>query len=153
VFKEQNPELLEDISDLSYEILTLRRTLKQLRDTYKLLMSYSVKFSNPENIHYFRDLLDEISILYDRAETLHEFIQNVLNVFSSLVNFKLNDIMKTLTIFVAVLEPLMFITSFYGMNVENLPLANWRFGIETISLFMAILSIGLIYYFKRRGWF
>jgi len=153
VFKEQNPELLEDISDLSYEILTLRRTLKQLRDTYKLLMSYSVKFSNPENIHYFRDLLDEISILYDRAETLHEFIQNVLNVFSSLVHFKLNDIMKTLTIFVAVLEPLMFITSFYGMNVENLPLANWRFGIEAISLFMAILSIGLIYYFKRRGWF
>ncbi|ADU97339.1 magnesium transporter CorA family protein [Thermovibrio ammonificans] len=152
VFKEQNPELLEDISDLSYEILTLRRTLKQIRDTYKHLLSYAPKLIHTENIHYFRDLLDEISILYDRAETLHEFIQNVLDVFSSLVSFKLNEIMKTLTIFVAVLEPLMFISSFYGMNVEDLPFAQWRFGIVLISLFMAIISIGLIYYFKRKRW-
>ena len=152
VFKEQNPELLEDISDLSYEILTLRRALKQLRDSFKLGMSYCGRFSSPENVHYFRDLLDEISILYDRAETLHEFIQNVLNVFSSLVSFKLNEIMKTLTIFVAVLEPLMFISSFYGMNVENLPFAQKAYGIVLISLFMLLISLGLIYYFKRKRW-
>jgi magnesium transporter len=152
VFKEQNPELLEDISDLSYEILTLRRALKQLRDSFKLGMSYCPKFTSPENIHYFRDLLDEISILYDRAETLHEFIQNVLNVFSSLVSFKLNEVMKTLTIFVAVLEPLMFISSFYGMNVENLPLASRPYGIAVISIFMLAVSFSLIYYFKKKRW-
>jgi len=152
VFKEQNPELLEDISDLSYEILTLRRALKQLRDSFKIGMSYSAKFTSPENIHYFRDLLDEISILYDRAETLHEFIQNVLNVFSSLVSFKLNEVMKTLTIFVAVLEPLMFISSFYGMNVEDLPFAEKPYGIILIFLFMVGISLGLIYYFKKKRW-
>ncbi len=152
VFKEQNPELLEDISDLSYEILTLRRALKQLRDSFKLGMSYCSRFSSPENVHYFRDLLDEISILYDRAETLHEFIQNVLNVFSSLVSFKLNEVMKTLTIFVAVLEPLMFISSFYGMNVENLPFAQKPYGIILVSAFMFLVSAGLIYYFKKKKW-
>ncbi len=152
VFKEQNPELLEDISDLSFEILTLRRTLKQLRDTYKTLMSTSPRFISPDNIHYFRDLLDEISILYDRAETLHEFIQNVLNVFSSLVSFKLNDIMKTLTIFVAVLEPLMLISSFYGMNVENLPFAAQPYGIVLISVFMMGITLFLLFYFHRKGW-
>ena len=152
VFKEQNPELLEDISDLSYEILTLRRTLKQLRDTYKSLMSFSPKFINPENIHYFRDLLDEISILYDRAETLHEFIQNVLNVFSSLVSFRLNDIMKTLTIFVTVLEPLMFISSYYGMNVANLPFAGTPYGVILISLFMMAVTLSLLFFFRKKGW-
>jgi magnesium transporter len=152
VFKEQNPELLEDISDLSYEILTLRKTLKQLRDTYKAVMSFSPKFINPENIHYFRDLLDEITILYDRAETLHEFIQNVLNVFSSLVSFRLNDIMKTLTIFVAVLEPLMFISSYYGMNVANLPFAGTPYGVFLISLFMVVVTLSLLFFFKRKGW-
>jgi len=152
VFKEQNPELLEDISDLSYEILTLRRALKQLRDTYRSLISYAPGFMKGENVHYFRDLLDEVSILYDRAETLHEFIQNVLNVFSSLVSFKLNDIMKTLTIFVTVLEPLMFISSFYGMNVENLPFAAKTYGIWVISIFMLGLTLFLLYYFRRKGW-
>ncbi|RUM41384.1 MAG: magnesium transporter CorA [Desulfurobacterium sp.] len=152
VFKEQNPELLEDISDLSFEILTLRRTLKQLRDTYKSLISSAPRFINPENIHYFRDLLDEISILYDRAETLHEFIQNVLNVFSSLVSFKLNDIMKTLTILITILEPLMLISSFYGMNVEELPLAHSPYGIFFISFIMLCVSLILLYYFRKRGW-
>lgn len=152
VFKEQSPELLEDISDLSYEILALRRTLKQIRETYRFAMSFSGKFANPENVHYFRDLLDEISILYDRAETLHEFIQNVLNVFSSLVNFKLNDIMKTLTIFVAVLEPIMFVTSYYGMNVQNLPLASNPYGVVIISFFMLLISLSLLYYFRRKNW-
>ena len=152
VFKEQNPELLEDLSDLSYEILTLRRTLKQLRDTYKAVISLSPKFINPENIHYLRDLLDEITILYDRAETLHEFIQNVLNVFSSLVSFRLNDVMKTLTIFVAVLEPLMFISSYYGMNVANLPFAGTPYGVFLISFFMVAVTISLLFFFKKKGW-
>jgi magnesium transporter len=152
VFKEQNPELLEDLSDLSYEILTLRKTLKQLGDTYKTVMSFSPKFINPENIHYFRDLLDEITILYDRAETLHEFIQNVLNVFSSLVSFRLNDVMKTLTIFVAVLEPLMFISSYYGMNVANLPFAGTPYGVALISFFMIAVTLSLLFFFKRKGW-
>ncbi len=152
VFKEQNPELLEDISDLSYEILTLRRALKQLRDTYRSLISYASGFLKGEDVHYFRDLLDEVSILYDRAETLHEFIQNVLNVFSSLVSFRLNEVMKTLTIFVTVLEPLMVITSFYGMNVENLPLAAKPYGIWVISVFMLGITLLLLYYFRKRMW-
>jgi magnesium transporter len=152
VFKEQNPELLEDISDLSYEILTLRRSLKQLRDSYRSLMTLSPGFITPENIHYMRDLLDEISILYDRAETLHEFIQNVLSVFSSLVSFRLNDIMKTLTIFVTVLEPLMFVSSYYGMNIANLPLAGTPYGVVFVSLFMAMITMSLLLFFRRKGW-
>ena len=152
MFKEQNPELLEGISDLSFEILTLRRTLKQLRDAYKNLLALSSRFVSAESVHYFRDLLDEISILYDRAETLHVFIQNVLSVFSSLVSFKLNDVMKTLTIFVAVLEPLMLVSSFYGMNVENLPFASQPYGILLISAFMLGVTAFLLYYFHKKGW-
>jgi len=152
VFKEQNPELLEDISDLSYEILTLRRALKQLRESFRLGMSYSARFTSADKIHYFRDLLDEITILCDRAETLHEFIQNVLSVFSSLVSFKLNEVMKTLTIFVAVLEPLMFISSFYGMNVEELPFAHRSYGLLLIALLMFAVTLSLIFFFRKKKW-
>ena len=152
VFKEQNPELLEDISDLSFEILTLRRTLKQLRDTYKSLLSFSLRFINHDNVHYFRDPLDEISILYDRAETLHEFIQNVLSVFSSLISFKLNDIMKTLTILITILEPLMLISSFYGMNVDDLPLAHSPYGVLFILSTMLLASLTFLLFFRKKGW-
>ena len=148
VFKEQNPELLEDISDLSFEIFLLRRSLKQLRETFSSLL----KSGEIKNVHYFRDLYDEVSILFDRSETLHEFIQNVLSVFSSLVSFKLNDIMKTLTIFLAILEPLMFISSFYGMNVVGLPLASVSYGIFVISLLMIGTTLFLLYYFRKKGW-
>ncbi len=152
VFKEQNPQLLEDISDLSFEILTLRRTVKQVSEAYRSFLSLSSKFVSAENVHYFRDLLDEITMLQDRAEALHEFIQNVLSVFSSLVSFKLNDIMKTLTIIMTILAPLTLITGFYGMNVVGLPLSNSGWGLVFISSVMLLISFGFLVYFRRKRW-
>ncbi len=152
VFKEQNPQLLEDISDLSFEILTLRRTVKQVHDVYRGLLSIPSGFVRPENVHYFRDLFDEITMLHDRAEALHEFIQNVLSVFSSLISFKLNDIMKTLTIIMTILAPLTLITGFYGMNVVGLPLARSGSGLLVISAFMLLISFAFLLFFKRKRW-
>jgi magnesium transporter len=152
VFKEQSPQLLEDISDLSFEILTLRRTVKQVNEVYRSFLSLSSKFVSAENVHYFRDLLDEITMLQDRAEALHEFIQNVLSVFSSLVSFRLNDIMKTLTIIMTILAPLTLITGFYGMNVVGLPLASSGWGIVIISVVMLLISFGFLFYFRRKKW-
>jgi len=60
--------------------------------------------------------------------------------------------MKTLTILITILEPLMLISSFYGMNVEELPLAHSSYGIFVISFIMLGVSLTLLYYFRRRGW-
>ncbi|WP_457567469.1 magnesium transporter CorA family protein [Desulfurobacterium sp.] len=152
VFREQNPELLEDISDLSFEIISLRRTVKQLRDVYRSFISSLPGTGLTGQIHYLRDLADELVMLYDHIDTLHEMLQNIFSVFSSLVEFKLNDIMKTLTIIMTVFAPITMISGYYGMNIVDLPFADSHAGILIVTGMMAIMSLGFMLYFKKKQW-
>ncbi|OMH40764.1 magnesium transporter CorA family protein [Desulfurobacterium indicum] len=152
VFREQNPELLEDISDLSFEIISLRRTVKQLRDVYRSFLSSLAAFGFSKSIHYLRDLVDELVILYDHIDTLHEMLQNIFSVFSSLVEFKLNDIMKTLTIIMTVFAPITMISGYYGMNIVDLPFADSHAGLLIVTGMMILMSIGFMLYFKKKQW-
>jgi len=152
VFREQNPELLEDISDLSFEIISLRRTVKQLRDVFRSFLSSLPRFGKAQSIHFLRDIADELVMLYDHIDTLHEMLQNIFSVFSSLVEFKLNDIMKTLTIIMTVFAPITMISGYYGMNIIDLPFADSHFGLLIVTGMMALMSFGFLAYFKKKQW-
>ncbi|SNR86170.1 magnesium transporter CorA family protein [Desulfurobacterium atlanticum] len=152
VFREQNPELLEDISDLSFEIISLRRTVKQLRDVFRSFLSSLPRFGKTQSIHFLRDVADELVMLYDHIDTLHEMLQNIFSVFSSLVEFKLNDIMKTLTIIMTVFAPITMISGYYGMNIVDLPFADSHLGLLIVTGMMALMSFGFLAYFRKKQW-
>jgi magnesium transporter len=61
--------------------------------------------------------------------------------------------MKTLTIVSAIFIPLTFIVGVYGMNFDNMPELRFENGYYTVVGFMALIVLGMIYYFKRRRWF
>jgi magnesium transporter len=64
----------------------------------------------------------------------------------------MNSVMKTLTIYSAVFMPLTFIVGIYGMNFDNMPeLRNPNGYFYTIGGMVA-LAVGLLIYFRRRGW-
>jgi magnesium transporter len=67
-------------------------------------------------------------------------------------NQRLNEVMKVLTVIATLFIPLTFIASIYGMNFEHMPELKWRFGYPAALGLMASVAAGLIYFFKRRGW-
>jgi hypothetical protein len=65
----------------------------------------------------------------------------------------MSDTMKTLTIFSAILLPLTFISSIYGMNGLDLQnMFTLSPGFVTILAVMAAITIGLFIYFKKKQW-
>ena len=64
---------------------------------------------------------------------------------------KTNEIMKILTLISSIILPLTFITSLYGMNVF-LPLADSKTSFWILLIGMVLLSVGMIFYFKKRRW-
>ena len=48
--------------------------------------------------------------------------------------------------------PLTLIASIYGMNFEHIPELHWRWGYEYGLGLMAITAIGMLLYFRRKGW-
>ena len=75
-----------------------------------------------------------------------------MDAFASIISNNLNVVMKTLSIITIVLSIPTIIASFYGMNVDKLPLADVPYSfwiIVGISL-VAVIVAGLLFFFYGR---
>ena len=63
-----------------------------------------------------------------------------------------NEIMRVLTVFSAILLPLTLIAGIYGMNFDHMPELHWLHGYAFALSLMAITALGLLIWFRRRGW-
>ncbi|HPM91504.1 MAG TPA: magnesium transporter CorA family protein [Bacteroidales bacterium] len=100
---------------------------------------------------YWGNILDYNQKMWDMAEDYQELIEGLSKTFDSLQTNRINDIMKTLTFFSAILLPLTFITGLYGMNI-GLPLQNDSRSFLIIIGLMMMVVITMLVYFKRRKW-
>ena len=85
-------------------------------------------------------------------ETDRETASSVMEIYLATQNQRLNEVMKVLTVIATLFIPLTFIASIYGMNFEHMPELKWRFGYPAALSLMAAVAAGLLYFFKRRGW-
>ena len=70
----------------------------------------------------------------------------------SVVSNRLNEIMKVLTIFSAIMLPLTFIAGVYGMNFDHMPELHSRYGYYAVWVIMLVVAVAMLLFFKRRGW-
>lgn len=98
---------------------------------------------------YWGDIGDYVVKLLDMAEDYQELIEGLYSSIDTLLTFRTNNIMKTLTIFNVIMLPLTFITSFYGMNIR-LPFMDWPFASLVIGGVMFLITGAMILYFRMR---
>jgi len=55
-------------------------------------------------------------------------------------------------VFSTILLPLTLIAGIYGMNFEVLPELKWRWGYPFALGLMAATTLGLLAFFRHRGW-
>ena len=102
---------------------------------------------------HYDSLIEHTKDIWGLMEGHKEMIEALENTNSALVSFKLNDIMKILTIFSVVVIPLTLIASIFGMNVEiSMPLVNNPFGFWFILSLMLISILAMLVVFKRKKW-
>jgi magnesium transporter len=64
-----------------------------------------------------------------------------------------NKKLTTLTVVQAIFVPLTFIAGIYGMNFKNMQELQWSYGYSAVLIFMGLLTLFEIWWFKRNGWF
>jgi magnesium transporter len=68
------------------------------------------------------------------------------------VSNKLNAIMKVLTMIATIFIPLTFVVGLYGMNFRYMPELNWRWGYYAVWIVMIVISVLMLWYFRRKKW-
>ena len=89
----------------------------------------------------------------DTVETYRDLLTSLLEVYLSSVSNRMNEVMKVLTIIATIFIPLTFIVGVYGMNFAYMPELRWRWGYATVWGVIILVTVGLIAYFRRKGWF
>ena len=96
-----------------------------------------------------KDLHVKLITIYDQ---IHDDVTNLLNIYLSLSAQKTNDVMKVLTIFSVFFMPLTFIVGIYGMNFDFMPELRVKWAYPAVLISMAIISLLIFWWFKRKKW-
>jgi magnesium transporter len=145
-------KMLPEIYNLKRRVLVLRRAIWPMREVVSGLgREESEKFCPSIKI-YLRDVYDHVVEIIDIIEVLRETSSNMLELYISAVNHRVNEVSKLLTMIATVFLPLTFITGIYGMNFEFMPELKSPYGYPTVLIVCLVLSLSMLFYFKRKRW-
>jgi magnesium transporter len=96
-----------------------------------------------------RDLYIKQQSVFD---SLSENTNHLLNIYFNIAAQKTNETIRILTIFSVFFLPLTFIVGVYGMNFQFMPELGWRFGYPGVFLLMAVVTVSIYIWFKRKKW-
>src|ERR1051326_2532698 len=101
---------------------------------------------------FFSDVYDHVVQIVDTIETLREMVSASLDIYLSSISYRLNTVMKVLTIITTIFMPLTFIVGIYGMNFEHMPELKWEWGYPLVLSVMAAIAIAMLGFFIRKQW-
>jgi len=101
---------------------------------------------------YLRDAEQHIRQIVELADSSRELAGLTTEIYLSQVSQRTNEVMKVLTLVSSIFIPLTFVVGVYGMNFDYMPELRSKLGYPLVMLFMGVAALGLILWFRRRGW-
>jgi magnesium transporter len=85
-------------------------------------------------------------------EISRDILSEILSTHLTAVSYRLNEIMKVLSIIATIFMPLTFLAGVYGMNFKHMPELEWRYGYFGLWGIMLGIGVGMYFYFRRKKW-
>lgn len=157
LFTNPEPRALEEIQLHKRDLLSIRRAIWPLRDALALVLREEGGRITEDTRLYLRDTADHTVQLVELVESHRELCNSLVDLYMTSVSYRMNEIMKVLTLIATIFMPLSFVTGLYGMNFDtehpaNMPELRWSFGYPYALGLMLCITGGLLVYFRRKKW-
>ncbi len=154
-----DPAESDRAQDAIGELFALRRSLNKLRRIAAHEREIFARLSRGELglipealVPFFRDVSDHIVRVVELSDSQRETAASLFDTHLSMQSQRLNEVMKVLTMFSTVVLPMTLIAGIYGMNFDHMPELRWHFGYPMALSAMALVGVGAVGYFRRKGW-
>lgn len=151
MFTEDMRHIVQDISLIRRDIIALRRVVKPQISIVSNLERKDRPFIQEELDVYFGDIADGFSRAWDILEDYREVIEGLSATSDSVTSYRINDVIRVLTVISVIMLPLTLVTGIYGMNLEWLPAADTIYGFFIIMGVMGLIAGSMLFYFRKRG--
>jgi magnesium transporter len=143
---------LQRISRLKKDMIFLRKSVWPLREVINSLEHSESLLIKETTAIYLRDVYDHTIQVIDTLETLRDMVSGMIDIYLSGLSYRMNEIMKVLTLIATIFIPLTFVAGVYGMNFRYMPELVWEYGYFTVWAVMIGMVILMLVYFRKRQW-
>jgi magnesium transporter len=149
----RSQEVVRDISEVKQEIINFRKVIRPQRPVLRDLEKTKQRFLAPElDLEiYFDDIVDAHERIWDMLENYKEVVEALEDTNESVINHRVNEILRVLTAISVVVLPLTLVASIWGMNVA-VPGQGDSEDFYLVLGGMALILAGMLAYFRRRDW-
>jgi magnesium transporter len=153
IFEGRSEDIVRDISNAKQEIINFRKVIRPQRPVLRDLEKVKSRYLSPDfDLEiYFDDIVDAHERIWDMLENYKEVIEALEETNESVISHRLNDILRVLTSISVVILPLTLIASIWGMNTK-VPGQDNLGAFFTVIGAMFLILIGMVTWFKKRGW-
>ncbi len=151
LFESDAKHTIQQIALLRRDIISLRRIIRHQIPIVQQLESVDHPILQEHMEEYFGDIVDHLFKLRDIIDENYEIINSFAETADTLASYRINEVMRILTVISVIMLPLTLISSIYGMNID-LPFADTPHAFIITAVIMIFIAILMLIYFRKRHW-
>ncbi len=156
VFAGPNGNILARAFALKRSLVHLRRIIAPQREALNKLARGDFAVLPSSDSVFFRDVYDHMVRLYDIVDGLRDLVGDALEAYLSVVNNRMNEVIKALTFITTLFLPASFLASFFGMNFFA-PAAGLNTLTSRPAFYLALMAMVLVpgamfVWLRRKSW-
>ena len=141
-----------EIQHLRRELVAIRRVLWPTREMVDTLVRKELPVMTEGTQVFLRDVYSHVIQLLEIVESQREMCAGLSDLYMSSLSTRMNEVMKVLTIMASLFIPVTFLAGVYGMNFEHIPELQWPWAYGAFWVMCLATILGLVIFFKRKGW-
>jgi len=150
--RPRSPEVQRRSFQLRKSLVMLRRVVLPTREVVNALMRRESAYVDDTLMPYFQDVYDHVLRATDWTDSLRDLVSTILETNLTIQGNRMNEIMKKVTSWAAIVAVPALVTGYYGMNVRIFPGAGTVLGGAVALVLMAVLVAVLYVTFRLRDW-
>ncbi len=154
IFSQNQKIATSKILYLRRNIINFRRIMQSHKNIMKKIVELEKSIIPADKLRtYYTTLINRTKRIWEMLENQKEMIEALHDTNESMLNYKISDIMKTLTVFSVIVFPLTLFAAIFGMNtIDSMPFVDNENGFWQIIILMTIGCFFMLLFFKKKKW-
>ena len=149
---ENHREIRTRLKEARRAAIVLRRYISPQRDVMRRLQQDAIPGATPETAVRFREVEDRLIRYVEDLEEIREKAAVLQDEVANHLAEESNRRMYALTIIVAIMLPLSFVTGLFGINVAGMPGVESKSSFWILCAILVVMAAGQIWLFRRLRW-
>jgi len=152
IFGESPHGTVRDVAILRRDIIAFRRIIRPQTEVAEIMEREEWPILKEDPEVYFGDIADHLRKIRDTLDDYKEVVEGLSDTNNTLTSFRINEVIRVLTIISTIMLPLTLVASILGMNIYPMPIEDNPAAFIGILVSMVVIIGGMLAFFRARRW-